>query len=172
MKKTIGIVMTAFLFWMLPETPPDTPERLAVAPAFAQPPAGALAPAFALKDLSGKTFSLGDQKGKPVLIIFSTTWCAYCRTEIPNFKKIYDTYAKRGLVVVNIDIGEPKSRVARFAEQHKLPYRVLLDEDGRVAEAYEIRGVPSLVLMDGKGRMVCHQCRSVESYLKILFEKP
>ena len=130
------------------------------------------APGFTLPDLSGKKFTLADHKGKPVLIIFSTTWCPYCRTEIPRFKEIYNTYTKKGVVVVNVDSQEPRDKVAKFAEKYKLPYRVLIDESGDVAESYGIRGVPSLMLIDGKGKIVCIQCRSLDASLKRILGTP
>lgn len=136
------------------------------------PPGGVdvKAPDFTLRDLQGKTFRLGDQRGKPVLLFFTTTWCGYCREEIPHFKKIHETYGKQGLVVVNVDIQEPRDRVARYAEKYQLPYRVLLDVQGDVAGVYEVVGVPSLILVNAEGMIVCRQCRSVDTLLEGLFK--
>ena len=125
---------------------------------------------FALKDLSGRSFMLSEQRGKPVLIIFSTTWCPTCRTEIPRYKFFHDTYADRGLIVVNIDIQEPPDKVSRFAGKYQLPYRVLLDEKGLVAEAYQIVGVPTLVLIDQDGALISRQYRAIDGLLKTLFK--
>jgi peroxiredoxin len=124
---------------------------------------------FVLKDLSGRKFMLSEQKGKPVLIIFSTTWCSTCRSEIPRYKNIYSTYAPRGLVVVNIDIEEAPDKVARFAEKYQLPYRVLLDDQGLVSQAYQIVGVPTLVLLDQNGVLISRQYQAIEGLLEKLF---
>jgi peroxiredoxin len=130
------------------------------------------APDFVLRDLKGQTFRLSDRRGKkPVLIIFSTTWCTFCTAEIPRFKSIYATYEKQGLEVVNIDIQESKEKVSRFTAQHQLPYRVLLDEGGTVSGVYEIRGVPSMILVDQNGFIVCRQCPKVEPLLDALLKK-
>jgi len=121
---------------------------------------------------AGQKFRLSDHRGKrPVLIIFSTTWCTFCKAEIPHFKSLYSTYAQQGLEVVNIDIQEPKEKVAKFASQNQLPYRVLLDEDGAVSGVYEIRGVPTMVLVDKNGMIACRQCRTVESVLSSIMKK-
>ncbi|MCK9365026.1 MAG: TlpA family protein disulfide reductase [Syntrophales bacterium] len=114
---------------------------------------GEPAPDFVLKDLAGSSFRLSEQRGKPVLLVFGTTWCPACREEIPHLKEIYARYAKRGLVVVNIDIRESRDKASSYAEKNNLPYRLLLDEDGAVAESYGIRGVPSLILLDDAGRV-------------------
>jgi thiol-disulfide isomerase/thioredoxin len=69
------------------------------------------APDFTLKDLAGEDFKLSATRGKPVLLIFLTTWCPTCRSEIPHYKDIYGTYGQRGLELVSIYIEEPKNRV-------------------------------------------------------------
>jgi peroxiredoxin len=130
------------------------------------------APDFVLRDLKGQTFRLSDRRGKkPVLIIFSTTWCAFCKAEIPHFKSIQATYVKQGLEIVNIDIQESKEKVSRFTAEHQLPYRILLDEDGTVSGVYDIRGVPSLVLIDKSGMIACRQCRNVETLLETMLKR-
>ncbi|MDA8125084.1 MAG: redoxin domain-containing protein [Deltaproteobacteria bacterium] len=130
------------------------------------------APDFVLRDLKGQKFRLSDYRGKqPVLIIFSTTWCAFCKSEIPHFKAFHSTYAKQGLEIVNIDIQESKAKVAKFAADNRLPYRVLLDEEGIAAGIYEVRGVPSLVLVDKNGMIVCSECRNVEGLIDAALKK-
>lgn len=109
------------------------------------------APDFILQDIHGGKFRLNDQRGKPVLLIFGTTWCPSCRDEIPHLKDIYARYAKKGLIMVNIDIQESRDKVSRYADKYELPYRVLLDENGDLAQTYGIRGVPTLILLDEEG---------------------
>ncbi len=112
------------------------------------------APDFTLKDIEGKTFKLSAVKGKPVLIFFGTTWCPGCRSEIPYYKKVHETYSPRGLEVLYINIMEPASKVVRFVKAAGVSYRTLLDEDGRVAERYGAVGVPTIVLVDRDGQLV------------------
>ena len=117
-------------------------------------PQNLTAPDFSLKDVNGKTFRLNAQRGKPVLIFFGTTWCPGCRAEIPVYKKVYETYAPRGLNVIYVNIMESAKKVSRFAETHSLPYRTLLDEDGDVANAYNVVGVPMIILIDKNGYII------------------
>lgn len=109
------------------------------------------APDFSIKDIEGKTFRLSAHRGKPVLIFFGTTWCPGCRAEIPVYKKVHETYSPRGLVVIYIDIMEPAKKVARFAQTNSITYRVLLDENGEVSRAYNVVGVPMIILLDKDG---------------------
>ena len=133
------------------------------------PTGGQKAPDFILKDLNGQKFRLSDYKGKkPVMIIFSTTWCSSCKSEIPYFKSLNATYAQKGLEIVNVGIQESKAKMSKFSARYNLPYRVLLDEAGVVSGFYGIRGVPSLVLVDKKGFILCHQCRQIEPLLNAI----
>jgi peroxiredoxin len=130
------------------------------------------APDFVLTDLQGQKFRLSDHRGKrPVLIIFSTTWCTFCKAEIPHFKALHATYAKQGLEIVNIDIQESQEKVSKFTAQNQLPYRVLLDQDGTVSGVYDVRGVPTMVLVDRNGLIVCRQCRTVETLLEPMMKQ-
>ncbi len=129
------------------------------------------APDFILRDLNDRTFRLSEQRGKPVLLIFSTTWCPSCREEIPYLKNVHAAYAAKGLEMVNIDIQEKKEKVSRFAAAYKIPYRTLLDAAGDVATAYGVRGIPNLVLVDRNGIIVCRQCGSLEALLEKMFPR-
>lgn len=112
------------------------------------------APDFSLKDIQGKTFKLSSQRGNPIVMFFGTTWCPACRSEMPIYRDLFDKYAKRGLKFLYIDINESMDRVARFSKQNSFPYIVLVDEDGSVANEYNIIGVPTMILLDSKGNIV------------------
>jgi peroxiredoxin len=128
-----------------------------------------LAPAFTLKDLQGNTFSFTNKLKKPLLLFFGTTWCPYCRKEIPAYKKIYETYSPQGLEIVYINIMEPSAKVAKFASANSLPYKVLLDEDGSVADSYHVRGVPTLILIDKTGVIFSESNQVMDLPLNKLF---
>jgi peroxiredoxin len=129
------------------------------------------APDFSLKDLTGKNFTLSAHKGKPVLLIFITTWCPTCRSEMPRYNNIHKQYSRHGLEVVNIDIEEPREKVSRFAEKYNITYRMLLDEKGKVAEAYRIAGIPAMVLIDKEGNVLSRQYLAMDRLLENLFGK-
>jgi len=132
---------------------------------------GVEAPDFELPDLEGRSFRLSQHRGKPVLLIFSTTWCPHCRSDVPRLREISANYGSRGLEVVQIFIQESSQKVSSFARQSQIPYRVLLDERGEVADTYGVRGVPDMILLDRNGRLVCRRCPDLEASLNGLFAK-
>lgn len=131
----------------------------------------AAAPDFTLKDLTGENYKLSASKGKPVLLIFLTTWCPTCRSEIPHYKDIYRTYGQRGLEVVAIDIEEPKNRVSQFAAINQIPYKTLLDDKGHVASAYDIVGIPTMILISREGKVLTRKYFAIDTVLETLLEK-
>ncbi|MBN2439518.1 MAG: TlpA family protein disulfide reductase [Deltaproteobacteria bacterium] len=163
-----AVVVTASVVLL----PPDARSFGLQSPAAMKTASVEKAPDFVLRDLTDRKFRLSDFRGKqPVLIVFSATWCAFCKEEIPRYKFIHATYAKQGLEIVNIDIQESKEKVARFAARQGLPYRVLLDREGIVAGIYGIRGVPSMVLVDANGNILCRQCQRVEPLIEAFLKK-
>jgi peroxiredoxin len=127
---------------------------------------------FTLEDLDGNTVKLSYYTGQGVLLVFGTTWCPYCRKEIPQLKELYTKYKEKGFEILNIDIQESKDKVSEYANEHKLPYKVLLDTDGRVASMYGVRGVPTKVLINKDGTILCVACRSIDIMLELLFNGP
>lgn len=105
---------------------------------------------FTLKDLKGNSFSLSTFFGKRIVLLdFGATWCPYCVDAIPTLKAIHAGY--KDVKVVAVDIKESRQVVEQFAEKHKLPYTIVLDTDGAVASIYEVRGIPTVIVVDKKG---------------------
>jgi peroxiredoxin len=135
---------------------------------FAAPGIGDKAPGFSLKDLKGATVRLSDLKGKVVLISFSTTWCPHCRTAIPGLNQLAARYKEKEFALLGVYIQESAKKVSSFVEKHGVTYRVLLDDDGGVAKAYGVRGIPSKTLVGRDGTVICRDCRDVEKELEKL----
>jgi len=106
---------------------------------------------FTLKDLKGANVSLSDFSGKVKLLEFTTTWCPYCITIIPDIKKAYNGYKDKGLEVIAIYVNEPHRKVAELVDKYEIPYTVLLDASGDVASDYKLLGVPTIVIVDKAG---------------------
>ena len=129
---------------------------------------GEVTPDFVLQDLTGKSVSLSSYRGRPVYLVFGATWCPYCVAEIPRLTQTYEEYRKKGLVLFNIDVMESKEKVTAFAQKKRITYPILLDEEGKVAERFGVMGVPTRILIDAKGTIICRDCRSLDEKLKQL----
>ncbi|MCU0581000.1 MAG: TlpA family protein disulfide reductase [Syntrophales bacterium] len=131
-----------------------------------------VAPDFTLRDLNGQAFHLKAERGKTVLMIFTTTWCPSCRELIPAYRELYQVYGERGLVMVNVNIQEPLARVREFAKNNQIPYRILLDEDGSVGMVYGVMGVPAMILINQDGELISSDTMTILEILGKMFPDP
>ncbi len=112
---------------------------------------GELAPKFQLQNLDGQSVALSNFRGKPVVLNFWATWCSPCRSEMPYIQQVYDEWSDKGLVVLTINIGESSTKVKEFMQGYGLSFTVLLDTKEKVAQSYNIRGIPSTFFIDKDG---------------------
>jgi len=107
---------------------------------------------FKLADLQKNTVELSAYRGKqPVLAFFWTTWCPYCRRALKDINDLYPALAAKGWEVLAINTGEPAQKVQAFVAGNPLSFKVLLDENMSVSNAYDILGVPTYVVVDKNG---------------------
>ena len=114
------------------------------------------APAFELKDLTGKTISSEGLKGQVVLIDFWATWCAPCRKSMPELQALHEKYASRGFSVLGVSIDEGgTSKVKKFVAGAKISYPIAMDSDRTPAwDAFRVKAVPAAFLIDRQGNIV------------------
>ena len=117
------------------------------------PQVGKLAPDFQLINLDGQSVSLGDFRGKPVLINFWASWCPPCRFEMPFIQEIYEDkeWSDKGLVILAINMGESPSTAKNFMQRYSLSFPVLLDISQDVSLQYNVPPIPKTFLIDKDG---------------------
>lgn len=127
---------------------------LASRPVAGGPVVGSPAPEFRLADMSGRTVTLSEYRGKVVLIDFWATWCSSCDLELPDLKSIHQRFpaAEFALLAASVDEAGPEV-VARYASEKTVPYRVLF-ADQATSRAYRIFGLPTKFLIDRNGILV------------------
>lgn len=106
---------------------------------------------FQLEDLNGRTVSLSEIRGNPVILNFWATWCGPCRSEMPLLQQIHETWKDRGLILLEIDIQESAAAVQKFMIDNNLTLTTLLDNDGRVTNLYGISAIPTTFFIDKDG---------------------
>ena len=78
-----------------------------------------------LADSQGVTRTVGEWRGRVLVVNFWATWCAPCREEIPVFVRMQERHGPRGLQFVGIAIDRP-DKVADFAREFGINYPLLL----------------------------------------------
>ena len=124
---------------------------------------------FKLKDMSGNTVVLEDYKGKqPVILLFWTTWCPYCRKALNTLSGKYQQLAAEKIELLAINIGESEGLVANFLKKNPLNLKVCLDERSSVAESYSVLGIPTYIIVNKGGFIVFNGHTFPEDYLKLI----
>ena len=127
---------------------------------------GEKAPDFKLERIGGGYIKLSALRRNIVLLDFWATWCGPCKMQLGALEEIYREEIPN-LVILSINVAEPKSTVNDFLKRNPINWLVLLDTDGAVAEAYGVRAIPTLVLIDGEG-VIRNYWVGVQEYSTIL----
>ena len=119
------------------------------------PQVGFLAPDFELETVEGETIQLSKLRGKPVLVNLWATWCPPCRAEMQTLETVYNDYKDQGFTIlaVNMTSQDDHQAIMPFVEERALTYPILLDENGEVARAYQMKSLPSSFFIDRDGNI-------------------
>lgn len=99
---------------------------------------GKQAPAFTLNNQQGEAVSLGDFKGKYVVLYFypkdSTPGCT---TQACDFRDSIEDFTALNAVILGVSPDSEASH-QKFIAKHELPFDLLVDEEKEAAEAYDV----------------------------------
>lgn len=113
-------------------------------------------PAFTFTDLEGKELTLGDFKGKVVVLNLWATWCVPCLKEMPSLQRLHAKMRDKGVVVAAVSQDRAGAKIVTpFIEKHGLKaLPIYLDTKGVVLRAINGRGLPTTLVIDREGREV------------------
>jgi peroxiredoxin len=135
------VVLPAVALW-LPADTTSAPKRIVT---------------FTLADLSGKSWSLAEHTDKKaIVVVFIGTECPLNNAYVPRLAELYKECADRGVafVAINSNCHDSPVTVATHARENGIPFPVLRDTTGTVADSLGARRTPEAFLLD-------HDCRIV-----------
>lgn len=99
------------------------------------------APDFTLPDAEGNSVSLSDLRGKRVVLYFyPRDNTPGCTKEACAFRDAYSDFQAKDVVVLGVSADDAKSH-NKFITKHSLPFPLLIDDGGKVAESYGSYGL-------------------------------
>jgi len=118
--------------------------------AHAAPAAGADAPDFALKDLSGRNQRLSEYRGEVVVLTFWASHCGPCREALQSAQEA--VAATSGVsAALGVTLDRDAARAASVASSLGLEFPSLLDADQSVGRLYDVQHLPMTLLLDRDG---------------------
>src|SRR5665213_536414 len=123
------------------------------------PKAGDTAPLFTGTDQNGGNFKLADQIGKKIVLLYfyPKDFTGGCTKEACGFRDGFEDFATNNVEIVGVSFDSGESHL-KFITQYKLPFTLLADPDGKIADIYSVRmagknmdnRVSFLISLDGK----------------------
>lgn len=118
------------------------------------PRPGSPAPDFSLSDLDGENHSLRDYRGRNLLLVFISARCPISRIYLERIRALNNDYSRRPdtvLLGINSSANESLDEIRAAAEADQLPFRVLRDAGGEVADAFGAERTPAVYVIDQQG---------------------
>ena len=125
---------------------------------------GKPAPAFEVKDATGKIQSLKDHKGKWIVLEWFNQDCPYVKKHYgsQNIQKLQKTYSDKGVVWLSV-ISSAKGKqgyltgadAIKLAKENKsAALTTLIDEAGTMGKAYDAKTTPHMFVINPEGVVV------------------
>lgn len=152
---TIGVVLAcvflAVIVIVIASTP--APSKQKPKPTNTNYTFDASAKNFTLADTEGKSHTLSNYVGMPVILDFTASWCGPCRAQAPALKKLYDEYKDKVqfLAVTGINGSQTSDQAAEFKNEEGMAWPMLLDTTGDTHKLYNVTGIPRIILLDRSG---------------------
>ena len=118
---------------------------------------GPAAPSWDLPDLSlpSKVVSLGQFRGRPLVVNFWASWCLPCRKEMPALERAARLLAGR-VSFAGLDTQDERSAGLAFARRMKVTYPLATD-NAQVYASYGVAGLPTTLFISADGTIVGKQ---------------
>lgn len=117
------------------------------------------APDFTVYDGEGNPVVLSDYFGKPVVLNFWASWCGPCKSEMPMFQEMYETYGEDlTFLMVNLTDGmqETVESASGYIGMQGYTFPVYYDTEQEAAYAYYVNSIPVTYFIDVEGNLAAY----------------
>jgi peroxiredoxin len=123
---------------------------LAVAADTPATPIGKKIDNFSLPDYRGKTHSLADNQGKPVVVAFIGTECPLAKSYGPRLRELAAEFEKQGVMFLAIDSNQQDTltEIGAYARGAEIAFPILKDNNNEIADRFGAVRTPEAFLLD------------------------
>jgi cytochrome c biogenesis protein CcmG/thiol:disulfide interchange protein DsbE len=112
-----------------------------------------MAPDFTLTSFDGRTLTLSELRGQVVIINFWASWCPPCREEAAYLEQTWRKYEDKGVIFIGVDWVDTEKEALAYMDEFDLTYFNGPDIGTRIAQAYNIQGVPETFYVAKNGEL-------------------
>ncbi len=126
---------------------------------------GKVVPDFSATALDGKPISLQQYRGKVILLDFWGIWCGFCLAEMPNVKRVYDTYKNQGFDIIGVNLDTNERRLRNYLKENDIQWRQIFSGQkwkSPLVQQYHIRSIPAPWLIDRDGTLISREARGMK----------
>ena len=111
-------------------------------------------PEVRFQDDQGRDLTLGDFRGRVVVLNVWATWCVPCRKEMPTLDRLQARLGGKDFLVVALSIDRKGAEAVRgfYQEVGVENLAIYVDPSGRGSRGLGLPGVPTTLLIDQEGR--------------------
>lgn len=116
------------------------------------------APNFSLKDYGGKTVSLSDFDGAPLVLNAWAAWCPFCKQELPDFAQAQKEFGNE-IVIIAIDRAESLETAKKYSDELGVTDKLvfLLDPTDSFYRSIGGFSMPETIFVDREGNTIFHK---------------
>lgn len=122
-------------------------------------------------DLEGNDISLGDYRGKPLVVVVWGAWCVECRAEQSEVNRAAEELEGTA-ELVGIDVRDNLAAAKSYERKMEVPYPSIDGNDGQALKAFtgslSPYSVPAFVVLDAEGRIAATIIGSLPSRLTLV----
>lgn len=113
-------------------------------------------PEFNFTDGDEKPLTLGDWKGRVVLLNLWATWCGPCRKEMPGLDRLQGAMGSDDFEVVALSVDRKgiKASAKFLKEVGAKNLQLYIDDTSKAMFEMRARGLPATYLIDREGRLI------------------
>ena len=120
---------------------------------------------FKGKGLRANSINAEDYRGQVLLVSFWATWCEPCKTNMKTLQELYQAYHNKGFEILGVNLDSQTSKVNRYVRKSQIGWPQIHEPGGlesRPANELGIITVPSMILVDEKGRVISRDIQLAE----------
>ena len=115
-----------------------------------------VAPEFTVTTTVGSKFSLSEQRGKVVVLFFTSVGCTVCTRQLPAMGQLYQEYRDKPIemLAINVFPQYPKDEFLAYMAKNQGGDHLYVAEEGpSVAGLYQITSTGITVIVNKEGGM-------------------